>query len=304
MKQYSIILLIMLNFSFGVLDNIFEEKFETNTFAFHSFGILSYGIHTNTFHLRKAYLKFVYTKKEIQIFTTLKGYKDTHNPAVNYKYILNNIELFDYGVNLYFFKLIFFSLRGASSYPKNRETFLLIPHYYNKDNPGEFDTNNYYLQESKFASGIRIGYKSDHFLFAYTQGDFRHLIPMSFIFKYSLSNFYIRSLIHSVNDNPLVYHDDLYTQTYQISMFYKKKINDFEFGFIVEDTYIMKSNINTIRLEQYINAYDVTLGFREISNNNNFLLEISLQKKIKNILSIGIFANTEKKMYIVALIDF
>ena len=304
MKFLLIILLVVLSFSYSAIDNIFQENKETNTFSIHSFGILSYGMHTNTFHIRKAYLKFIYTKKNIQFFVTEKFYKDTHNPSINYGFILNNAALFDYGFNLFFLKSFFFSMRGASAYPKNRETFLLIPHYFNQDNPGEFDTNNYYLKEQKFAPGIRIGYESKNILFAYSQGDFRHLIPMSMIIKFSLNNFYIRGLIYSINDNPLIYKDDLYTQTFQLSSLYKIQLDKFQFGILIEDTYIFKSSNNIFRAEQYVSAYNVTFGLREILNNSNFLMEISIQKEIENIVSIGIFANTDNKIYIAALIDF
>lgn len=308
MKKYYLIIFIFIAITsvYG-LEPIHDDYVETNKSVFHSYGLLSYGAHTNTFHLRFFYLRYNFNFKNLQVFATLNGYKDTHIPETNYNFILNNINLYDYGVQYLFFGHLFLSLRGAAVYRKTMETYLLIPHFTHSLNPAEFDSPPQYLPIFLNAVGIRIGYISERFEVGYSQGDWRHSIPMGLNIKYKHKDFFIRTLIQLENSDPLIFALDLYRVFGQASFVSRFKLQHFDILGIAEISYDANGEW-WIRIEEGIEYKTFMFAMRQIVNissqNNPFLFEVSIKKNFFDITSFGIFAATDGRIYIGSEIKF
>ena len=184
-------------------DFISDDYFETDPFTIHSFGLATFGFHSNTFQVRDIFLRGNYNfsddVNELQIFATVYGYKDTHDPQTNYGYDLGNLNLYDYGSEYRLFQRFFISFRGAATYQFNTETYMLLPSYINSYNSAEtYDSPQQYIANNINyvipPAGVRIGYMDDHYELAYSQGDFRHDIPIGVLGKVTYDDYYLRVL--------------------------------------------------------------------------------------------------------------
>jgi len=295
------ILVLSRNYS---TDFIHDDYRETNTSVFHSRGLFSYGLHSNTFHLRNFFLRYNLNIFDLQFFATLNGYKDTHSPETNYGFILNNINLYDYGATFRFFDLGFLSFRGAAVYKQNTETFLIIPHYTVTNNPAEFDSPVQYLPEFFNAAGVRIGFIRQNFEIAYSQADFRHNIPISAILKYSMDGLYLRGLFQLYYKNPLVFISTNIGMMGQLSAGGEVQIGDFKINSVLDINY-GNNNRFWMRLEEALTYQDYTLGIRQFFMNYAAgLYEISIKKNFYRTASIGIFAASDKRAYLAMEVDF
>jgi hypothetical protein len=296
-------------FSFAT-EKIFDDCKEKELHSLHSYGILSYGFHSNTFHLRNCFLKYNFsiTNNEVlepyvQFFITFKGYKDTHIPETNYSFPLDNIELYDYGVNLWWW-YVFLSLRGAATYLQNLDTFLLFTPY-RFGLSSEFDSTDLYQGIFLSSPGIRAGIEVNNFLFSYSQGDYRHLIPSGFLVRFSIKNFYIRSVFLFSHKDPIVYKANEFSYHFQLSV-----RKDFEFEFfkllLLGDYLYLSDNSNIFRVEEGILWNNFLLGIREIynSNLNSFLFEASIKRSFYDIFSLGFQYGSDGKFYFGAEVNF
>lgn len=297
-------------------DFIRDDYTETNAFSVHSEGLITYGAHTNTLHLRYAYLRANYNIGTVQLFATLKGYKDTHDPPVDYQYILNNVGLFDYGVRFLFWDHFLVSLRGASSYPLSRDTYLMVPHTYYDGNPGEFDTPEQYLPDQMSAAGVRVGYYSDTLQIGYAQGDWRHIIPRAVMVKYTAERFGIRGLFqHQCVDaedwiSLLQEHDF----TYQLTLTGSLPFGAFNLYGVAEltvsDFYTTAHELTYwVRLEQALEWNRFVFALRELlyvdsDGSTSFLFEGSVSRWFYDAVELGVFASTDGRIYVGTRVSF
>lgn len=304
MRLFLCILFILIAVNFYGLDKINDDYSETNEHAFHSYGLLTYGFHSNTFHIRNLYLRYNYTLNDIQFIATLNGYKDTHIPETNYNFILNNINLYDYGIYYKFFDHYFLSLRGAAVYRMNYDSLLLIPPFTDTNNAGEFDSPSQYLDRFLNAPGIRTGYTSDNFEMGYSQGDYRHSIPSAVMAKILFDGFYIKSVLQYEHSNPLVYDRENYNVFSQLSFGGNIKMGDWIFSGIIEGIYENHGTL-WLRFEEAIGIYDFTFAIRElVLNNQPSLFEFSIKKVFYSISSLGLFASTDGRIYFGSEVNF
>lgn len=287
------------------LDTIHDSYREDRTFALHSQGILSYGAHTNTFHLRYAYLRANLEMNSVQFFLTLNGYRDTHNPDTNYSYILNNINLYDYGVHYRFNPYADLVLSGAAVLRKNTHNLLLLPALYRTGNPGEFDSPAAYIPVFLNAAGIRINGHIGRISLSYSQGDFRHSIPIAASLLYQAQHGYIRGLVQLENTDPLVYALNLYRADYQISSGWLYHLGQVQLKTIAEWTYSERLLKHWIRLEQSAlwNNWGLALRFLYRLDLSP-LLEASLSYEFLAMTRLGIQVSSDGRIYAASLIDF
>ncbi|MGC8764315.1 MAG: hypothetical protein ACP5QT_00295 [Brevinematia bacterium] len=293
------------------LTNIIDEgkRNETNTHTLNSYGILCYGLHSNTFHLRNAFLKYNLNLSDINevgnvsFFITFKGLKDTHIPETNYPPLLNNIEFYDYGVNLWL-KFLYLSFRGAANYTQNPDTFLLLMPY-RINNETEFDSPTLYKKLFYSSPGIRIGIDTGDILVAYSQGDYRHLIPSGVIIKFKKEDFYIRIVSLFYHNNPLVYEAENLYFIHQASIRKDFIYGELKIMCLMETTYYTDNDF-LIRLEEGISYKKFILSLREIYNikDGNFIFEASIKRDFYGVFSIGIQASTDNRYYLVTEINF
>ncbi len=287
------------------IDTIHDTYRDNTFFAIHSQGVLSYGAHTNTFHLRYAYLRANLNFNNLQFFATLNGYRDTHNPDTNYGYILNNINLYDFGVNYMFAPWIDLTFSGAAVLRKNTQTLLPVTPLYRPGNPGEFDTPDAYLPIFLNAAGLRLNLRLGKFALSYSQGDFRHSIPMAVMMKYSHANFYIRGLLQLENTDPLVYALDLYRADIQLSAGLYFSLPTVILRSIVEWTWSDRMSKNWLRLEQSAKYRNFTLAGRFLYRLDlSPIAELAFSYDIYSMCSMGIQWGTDGRLYVVSSIDF
>jgi hypothetical protein len=220
----SLILAPVLAFS---TDYIRGDYTETNRHSVHSSGLLTYGAHTNTFHLRYFYLRYNLQFSNVQFFATVSGYKDTHQPETDYPAVLQNKQLYDYGMAFRFLDLVNLSLRGAAVYSMDTETYLLMPHYRSTNNAGEFDSPPQYFENYLNAAGIRVGVSKGGFTFGYSQGDWRHCIPMAARLAYKFGMFEASAVAQVHNADPLVYDINNYRVRWQANFKAGVPVGDF-----------------------------------------------------------------------------
>lgn len=292
-----------------------DDSNETNTLSFHTYGLFSYGFHSNTFHLVNFFLRGDYRPMEgLDIFCTIRGYKDTHVPKTNYNYILDNLDLYDYGFNLKLFHLMFISMRGAAVYRLNTDSLLWIKPYYTENNAADFDHSSYYMPVSSNAAGIRVGFCGDNWEAGYSQGDFRHSIPSAVMARYFDSNWSVRATVQFEHANPLVYLPNDFNVNAQLSASGWIGFGDWNFGGLAEVTYNRTLDTNTLaatdtyylRLEQAVEwKGDWRFALREIVKNwNTGVVEASVSKEFADSLTIGLHAATDGKYYIGSAIEF
>ena len=316
LKMRFVVLSLLLFFAYGRnyakngIDYIHDEYIETNRFALHSQGLLSYGAHTNTFHLRYAFIRGNLNVGNFRLFTTLNGYKDTHNPALTYNYNLGNISLYDYGVRYQLPAHLFLSLRGAAVFRKNHDSLLLIPAFYHNTNPGEFDSPAVYQNDYINPAGIRAGYFDRAWTIAYSQGDYRHSIPMAVIVKYKNDLFYIRGLVQLQNANPLVYAFDLYRGDIELSASLHFSMGPGKLLFLAVGNNSALIRESRLRIETAYNWHSWTIATRYMWKLSDFggtqsLFEGSLDySPSPSWTRIGIFASSDGRIYIASKIDF
>ncbi len=314
MRKYAAVLIIVLiaavNTSpvlFGT-DYINDDYQETNINAFHSFGFLDYGFHSNTFNVRYLFLRYNLTVEDLQFFTTVNGYKDTHNPETNYNdYILNNINLYDYGITYTLFKYGFISLRGAASYQMNYDTILLFAPYNLLDDPAQYDAPLQYIPNFVNAAGIRAGIRTDSFELGYSQGDFRHLIPSSIIARYSSDIFYVKGIVQYEHADPSSFDPTDYNIFCQISSGANYKAGEFKLQGMAEVTefYTNNSYRSWLRLEEGVEYQGYTFGIRELlMSYAPTIYEFAIKKNLYDLVSIGFQYATDGRFYFGTLIDF
>lgn len=304
MKRIAFLLFLFSSTLFS-LEKILEDNYETNTHTIHSYGLLSYGFHSNTFHLRNAFLRYNLSplSEKVQFFITIKGFKDTHIPETNYPPLLNNIELYDYGVNLWFYS-VFLSLRGAANYLQNTDSLLLFLPY--KVNPEtEFDSPDIYKNLFPSYAGIRFGFDFDNFFVAYSQGDYRHMIPSGVIAKFMLEDFYLRWVSLFYHNNPVVYEPDNLYFVHQLSLRKDLKIFNFILSGIFDITYYTDNDL-ILRMEEGITYEKITLALRELYNfkDNKFVFEVSIKRNFADIFNLGLQLSTDGRYYIATEINF
>ena len=291
-------------------DPIHDEYVETNRFSIHSEGLLSYGAHTNTFHIRYAFIRCNLNFGNFRLFSTINGYKDTHNPALTYTYSLYNINLYDYGVRYQLPAHFFLSLRGAAVFRKNTDTFLLIPHYYYDTDPAEFDSPEVYRKVFINAAGIRAGYFDNTWTIAYSQGDYRHSIPMAGIVKFQNSSFYIRGIIQLQNANPLVYSFDLYRADFEISAALNVAVKYGTLLFLAEGNNSALTKETRLRFEAGYNYKPWTVASRAMMMfDKNGVPQMLFEGSVDfapspKLTRIGVFASSDGRIYIASKIDF
>ncbi|MCX7820638.1 MAG: hypothetical protein N2258_03080 [Brevinematales bacterium] len=300
-----ILISFLITTSLFSFENISEDKIETNTHKIHSYGVLSYGLHSNTFHLRNAFLRYNLTpfSEKVQFFFTVKGYRDTHIPETNYSSLLNNLELYDYGVNVWLYN-VFLSLRGAANYQQNTDSLLLfIP--YKIQNDTEFDSPDIYKNLFPSYAGIRFGFDFSNFIIAYSQGDYRHMIPSGVFAKFLMEDFYIRWVSLFYHNNPLVYEADNLYFVHQLSARKDFTFYEFVFSGIFDITYYTDNDV-ILRFEEGITYSKITLGLRELYNfkDNKFIFEASIKRNFADIFNIGLQIGTDGRFYIATEIDF
>ncbi len=287
------------------IDTIHDTYTELDKFSLHSQGLLSYGAHTNTFHIRYAFLRANLDLSRIQLFITLNAYRDTHNPDTNYSFILNNINLYDYGVNYRFTPWFNMSMSGAAVLRKNSQSLLLMPHYYHPGNPGEFDSSPAYMPRFLNAAGIRLNFQYKNWAFSYSQGDWRHSIPMAFMLKYNHQNFSIRALAQLENTDPLVYSINNYKGDYQISASLLFNLDSILSRSIIEYTFSDIMAKHWLRVEQSAEWNDWKLALRFIWRYDlRLLFESSLSYNFVDSVDLGIQAASDGRVYIISKVDF
>jgi len=289
----------------GYVDYIFDDYHEKNEFSLHSEGLLSYGTQTNTAHVRKFFVRGNYQKSNLQLFLTVNAYRDTHDPDTDYTFVQNNIGVSDYGFTYQFDNGIFFSGRGAATYRQNEDTFLLFsPQEYYK-NPGELDSNPSYFQVHRNGPGIRVGYRKEKYEVAYSQGDFRHSIPTAFLGKLNLGEDYLRLIVFSEYENPVIFQRDTLRRQVQLSYVGMRSIGlGLDFGYLAEVTYHQSGKWWT-RLEEAVRWEGFTLALRQLwAPNESLLHEIGLKKNLEDVLSVGIHYASNNRFYLAGQIDF
>lgn len=287
-------------------DWIRDDYTETNRHSVHSQGWLTYGAHTNTFNLRKFYLRYNFQLSGVQFFATVSGYKDTHNPPLDYPYVLPNVQMYDYGAAFRFFDLLDLSLRGAAVYSIDTETYLLVPHYSSTNDPAEFDSPPQYMEEFVNAAGLRIGLSRGRFAFGYSQGDYRHLIPMGAVARYDDGRFGVRVLAQLYNYDPLVYDIANYRLRLQTTATAHETFGDWTVKGLAE-FYLVEDSRWDFRFEEAVvyDPWDVTFAMRQIAwNDLPALFEFSLSKRVGGLVSLGAFAGTDGRIYIGTSVDF
>lgn len=289
-------------------DKINDDYRETNMHAIHSTGLFTYGFHSNTFHLRNWFFRYNLSVQDVQFILTLNGNKDTHVPETNYTYILNNINLYDYGIRYVFLDHFFVSFRGASVYKLDQDSYLLVKPYYSSDNPAEFDTPVQYIPHltgSMSAPGIRAGFTSDHFEIGYSQGDFRHAIPIAGVIKYYDENFYVRTTIQRVNKEPLTYFIENFFWVLQLSSAGHLRIGEFDLLGLGDITWSQLDGALWLRLEQGVEWNSWILAVRELYRfGQPFLFEASIKYNLFSVASIGLFAGTDGRIYLGSQVEF
>ncbi|URA09687.1 hypothetical protein [Thermospira aquatica] len=289
------------------VDTIHEIVSSTNAqeIVWHSSGLFTYGAHTNTFHLRYAYVKGEQKRGPWQWWVTVRGYADTHIPETNYGYFLANLSLYDYGVEIEKWGW-FVSYRGAAVPRWNQQSFLLLPFGVRRENPGEFDASSSYLEEPVNAAGIRLGWKNKNFYLSYSQGDYRHLIPMGVTAHVFLPWFQWRNTLIIYNGEPETYHLNDYHGKVQSSLSTALKISGMTFFFLTEGHYLQKEDRLGVRMEEAIRLGQVQLGCRQIWwRDVGWNIEGSLMYFLPGEeVALGMQASTEGKIYIGTRVDF
>ncbi len=282
----------------------------------------SYGIHSNTFKMDDLFFTFGKTfygdYVTISPFLTINGYFDTHVPDEEYDDIMRgNIGLYDGGVQAVFLNHFLLSVRGRAVFDVDTTTFMLMPSYINSTNPTSYETPHWYLPQTLNGAGIRVGVIGHHYELAYSQGDFRHSIPKSVMFRLNLEHFQVRLLWQNENRMaPEDWHPDLFENLVQITgagvIPFEALDQQFYVNLLGEYTW-REGDAQYIRLEQGFewNVFNVVL--REMfyiapdSNQELFLLEYSVYAKLVagiSEFSIGFQGSTDGRYYILGKIEF
>ncbi len=304
-KLIPVLLLAALPVRALAVDYIHDDYVELKTHTVRAMGWLTYGFHSNTFHLRRMYLRYNLQLPHIQFFATLSGYKDTHDPATNYGFVLPNVNLYDFGANFLFFDLAFLSLRGAAVYRLDTETWLLLPAYRSTNNPAEFDAPPQYRDEFLNAAGIRAGIMTGNFEVGYSQGDWRHSIPMAVLVKYTGDWFEAKAVLQLHNADPFVYEFANYRARGQANFRAARSFGKWTLRGLAEFS-MFEDKSYTFRFEEAVeyDPWDVRLAFRQIACSGlPALFEVSLTREFDKLASIGIFAATDGRVYIGTSID-
>jgi hypothetical protein len=289
----------------GAIDWIHDDYKDTKGHSIHSRGFLNYGAQTNTFHLTQFHLRYNYQLENVQFFGTLRGYHDTHDPAIAYQFILNNLSLFDYGTTIRLFKYGFVSLRGAAPYREGLQTYQIILPYYFADNAAEFDPAASFLTISPSGPGIRIGYADDKFEIGYSQGDYRHVIPSAIMTKYMGEDWYARLLFFFYYGDPANFRSDLLRFRTQLRLGGEYTLfGNWKLGGIADTTYDSTGSWRHC-LEEAIIYGSTSLGFRQLFKTGaNTLFEISLNQKFENVVSLGLYFASDSRVYIGSEVNF
>ncbi len=308
-RFYLFMLLLFMAMPVFAVDYINDDYTETNINVFHSFGLMTYGFHSNTFNIRDIFLRYNFTPSignlgDLQFFSTLNAYRDTHVPETNYQFILNNIYLYDYGVTYRFFNLMFISMRGAATYRQNYDTLLLVYPYSVTNNPAYFDSPAQFIPVFKTAAGIRAGFFFDHFEAGYSQGDYRHNIPAAAMVKYETEDYYVRGVFQFEHVNPFVYEPTNFNTCAQVSLGGNYSLGDFILRGIAETT-LMSTNTIEVRFEEAVEYQKITFAIRElILNNQSPLFEASIKKNFYDVASLGLYGASDGRTYVGTEIKF
>lgn len=289
----------------GYNDTIFDDYTESSPLSVHSRGLFSYALrHTNTARIRKAFVRGNYQLKDTQIFFTLNGYQDTHDSGTDHPFVGTNVGIYDYGA-IYRFHGFFASLRGAATYRENQYTFLLIPAYYNRDNPGETDAQDQYLPVHRMGPGVRLGYTGDNFEIGVSQGDYRHMIPQAVVAKMFFDATMVRLALFSEYLNGFIYTPSSRRLKGQLSVLGNHYFTDnLSLGYMGEVT-VQEGGFWWLRLEVAANYHDFILAMREIFQSTYPpTWEIALKKRIEKVSSIGVHYATVGRAYLALEVEF
>ncbi|WP_304331679.1 hypothetical protein [Brachyspira innocens] len=245
--------------------------FQKYPIEFHLTTTFSYAILTNTFNMRDTFATIGQTFHNDYIqftgFITAFGYFDTHNPDINYPYIKGNAGLYDGGVQAIFIDRILVSARGRATFDINTTTFMLMPHYYDPTlNPANIDTPDYYIPQVLNGPGIRVGFIGNHYELAYSQGDFRHSIPKSLLFRFNIPNIEFRFIYeHENRREPQNYHISLFDSLVQASATFRFPLMSETIWLNAIAEYTWRENdAHYIRLEQGFEWYMLNIALREM----------------------------------------
>jgi hypothetical protein len=301
-KLKFLFLFFIAQFSFSI-DYIHDDFKEAEGFKFHSLGFMTYGFHSNTFHLRNFFGRVNYQLSDVQFFISFNGYADTHDPAINYGYIVNNINLYDYGIWWKVWNGFFISPRAQATYRPNLDTFLLLtPYYFGA--LSEFDATSVYQAMQKTGPGLRVGYSNEKFEIGYSQGDFRHSIPSAFLGTYRCDQGYVRAVLYSEYQNPANFDRSTLRYKGQLSALYKYVLNQYwTLGAMAEGT-VHQDGYYWIRFEQLVQFQKFILGIRElISNTATSIVEGSLLYDVQ-LAQLGFQLSTNGNFYMGAKVNF
>lgn len=283
-------------------------------FTINTKGLFTYGFHSNTFHLRQFWFYNSLKLDRLDFFIALSGYKDTHVPESNYNFILDNLMLNDYGVEFRLADWIDLSMRGAAVYQPDDTTFLLTPSWYETNNPTAFDMPASYQGFHQQAAGIRLQLHFHGFTLGYSQGDYRHQIPIAARLSYSNSmdnmKYRFSGILYLENRDPLVYLPENWTWNTYISLDGNIKYTpEWASAGRIQFTYRNLSGYMSILAEQAMiyNPLSLTLAMREIftlSGTEPILLEAALCWKFHDMASLGLQAGTDGRVMIGSRIDF
>ncbi|MFN3659804.1 MAG: hypothetical protein ACK4TN_01045, partial [Brevinematales bacterium] len=154
--------------------------------------------------------------------------------------------------------------------------------------------------------GIRFGWKSEWGYFSYSQGDYRHLIPMGITAHFFFPQFQWRNTIILYNGIPETYSLEDYHFQAQSSLSSILSLPFCQWLLLVEGTYQQKENRFNVHFEQAIRYNKLQMGIRALWWND---LGWNIETGIlffpgKDTLALGIQASTEGKIYIGTKIDF
>ncbi len=278
----------------------------------------SYSILVNTFNMRDTFLSVGQTFHNDYIaftgFITAYGYFDTHDPDIDYPYIKGNAGIYDGGVQAIFLDRILVSARGRATYDINTTTFLLMPHYYDRNlNPAYIDTPDYYIPQTLNGPGIRVGFIGNHYEIAYSQGDYRHSIPKAFLFRFNIPNVEFRLLYeHENRKAPEIWNNDVSESLVQASSTFRLPLlnETMWINAIAEYTW-RERDANYIRLEQGFEWYMLNIALREMIHIKNNItkayLEYAIFSKFKvdsAEFNLGFQGATDGRYYILGSINY
>jgi hypothetical protein len=279
----AILMLTLFSVSSFALEAIFDDPHPTNGLDVHALALLSYGAQNNTFNLKRYFLRSDYGETfdgvYVQVFAAVDGYKDTHWPASNYTMTMPTMNLWDGGVLAAFDLPVpakyFVSFRAGAIYRANWETLLWIPAIRNSNDVAEWEETGYYdspvqyIQDFFQAAGIRTGFSGSGLYggdweIGYSQGDFRHNIPMAVRAFWTNSAFELRAVSQMNYQDPTTFEPTNWMAMGQLSAIAHLDFHPFIVSGLASITGWLDGRAH-LQLEESVRYAWLTLAFREIA---------------------------------------